>query len=287
MNVSRNQVQGSLADTPLERILAACKRHLITGVIKVTDGHRRTGRIELRAGAVDRAEIEGQSDATTMVKLEQFAGEYELEQQLPDLTGALGGAALAEGDVSGVPFVALMRHCEDHALTCTITVTRDDETIEIEYRAGEIKKITRNGAPDEDAIVDATRWTNARFRVSAPPLDMDVEGWPVVRPNTEPFTISDAAKAARADSAQPVPVKPAAPASPPASEVVVAKPVEAKKPEPAVEAKKPEPKPEPKPVEAKKPEPAKPEPAVEAKKPEPKPEPKPVEAKKPEPKPEP
>ena len=27
MNVSRNQVQGSLADTPLDKILAACKRH--------------------------------------------------------------------------------------------------------------------------------------------------------------------------------------------------------------------------------------------------------------------
>jgi hypothetical protein len=249
-----------------------------------------------------------------MVKLEQFAGDYELEQQLPDLTGALGGAALAEGDVSGVPFVALMRHCEDHALTCTIAVTREGDTIELTYRAGEIKEITRNGKPDEDAIVDATHWENARFRVSAPPLDMDVEGWPVVRPSTEPFTITDAVKAAAAESAQPVTAKAVEAAPAPAPAKPVEEPKAEPKPEPVVEAKKPEPEPA-KPAEAKKPEPAEKKqfdrgkgkrkskqqkaqpapatvaekkPAAEAKQPEPKPEPKPepakpVEAKQPEP----
>ncbi len=198
MNVSRNQLQGSLAETPLDRILDACKRHLITGVIKVTDGHRRAGRIELRAGVVDRTELDGMTGQAAMVMMQEFKGDFELEQLLPDLTGALGGSALAEGNVKQVPFASLMRHCEEHALTCTIRIDAGKEHVEVEYRAGEIKKITRNGKPDDDAIVEVVRWPDATFHVSAPPLNLDVEGWAAVRPATAPFTLDDVAAAEKA-----------------------------------------------------------------------------------------
>jgi len=201
MHVSRNHLEGSLSDTSLDRVLAACRRHLVTGAIKLFDG-KRTARIELRAGVIDRADVDGVVVRAPHDELRRFHGEYEIDQQLPDLTGDLGGSALAEGDVSGIPFVALMRHCEHHALTCTITVRSGDQQVDLEYKAGEIGSIFRNGARDDDAIVDALRWTDARFRVAAPPLDLDVEGWPVVRAATSPFTLKDARKeAARAPRA--------------------------------------------------------------------------------------
>jgi hypothetical protein len=168
------QLQGSLATTSLDRILDACKRSLITGVITVSDSHRRIGRIEVRAGVVDRSELDNVSGPAALIMMKEFAGDFVVEQALPDLTGALGGSALAEGAFSGVSFTRLMRHCEDHALTCVVTVDNEGDHVEVEYRAGEIKRITRNGKPDEDVIVEVVHWEKAHFKVIAPPLELDV-----------------------------------------------------------------------------------------------------------------
>jgi hypothetical protein len=117
-------------------------------------------------------------------------GWYEVAQRLPDLTGELAGAAQLQGDVGGVPLIALMRHCEDNALTCTITVISGFDRACIEYRAGEIARVELNGVLDDDALPQIVRWPEARFRVAAPPLDLDVEGWPMVRrAPTEPARI--------------------------------------------------------------------------------------------------
>src|SRR4029079_16853061 len=98
MPVSRTHLEGLLSDTSLDRVLAACRRHLVTGAIKLFDG-KRTARIELRAGVIDRADVGGVVVRAPHDELRRFHGEYEIDQQLPDLTGDLGGSALAEGDV--------------------------------------------------------------------------------------------------------------------------------------------------------------------------------------------
>jgi hypothetical protein len=209
--VSRNHLEGSLLDVPLDRVLAACHRHLVTGVVRVhVAGH--DGVIELRAGAVDQAHL---GDATGDRALDAMRsardGWYEIAQRLPDFTGELAAASKVEGDVHGVPLIALMRHCEDNALTCMVTVVSGFDRACIEYRAGDIARVELNGFFDDDALPQVLRWPDARFRVAAPPLDLDVEGWPVLRrAATAPafFTVpTPTAPARRAATVPPLPAR--------------------------------------------------------------------------------
>lgn len=223
--VSRNHLEGSFSDVPLDRLLAACHRHLVTGEIRIEVGGV-TGEIELRAGAGDRARLGERTGARALEQARSLVdGWYELTQRLPDLTGELGGSSLLEGDVTGVPLIALMRHCEHHALTCTITVVSRFDRAVIDYHAGELRRVELNGFYDDDAIVTVLGWPDARFRVAAPPLDLDIEGWPKVRREpTVPFQLGP--RFARGTSPQ-LPVARAASSAAAAAEEAKAKAQEA------------------------------------------------------------
>jgi hypothetical protein len=179
--VSRNHVGGSFIDMPLDGILAGCVRHRVTGTIDVEcDG--LSGWIELRAGAVTSArfgDIVGPAALDGMCQL--IDGRYEITQRLPDLTGALGGTSVGDSEFERVPLQALMRHCEFHALSCVITMVSRHDRAQLEYHAGELRRVELNGFYDDAAIVQVFDWADARFRVSAPPLDLDIRGWPRTR----------------------------------------------------------------------------------------------------------
>jgi hypothetical protein len=214
-HISPNRLEGSLCDIPLEKLLESCRDHLVTGTIKIK-GHFGDGTLELRAGIPDTASYAGLTGDEAMTKLRSLPdGLYTLTQRLPDLTGDLGDAAECQGDLSQVPLVRIMNHCEKQALSCTITVISEFERGEIVYRAGEITDVILNGTRDEDAIVDITRFQTGRFRVAAPPLAMDIGGWPsVTREPTEPFKIEHLSKAppASASPARSAPAPQLAPA---------------------------------------------------------------------------
>jgi hypothetical protein len=207
-------LEGSLADTSLDRILHACHQHLLTATLRVR-AFGGEGRIELRAGAVDQAvygDVRGDDAIAQMRRLGD--GIYELTQQLPDLSGELGAAAQFEGDISEVTLVSLMRHCEDNALTCKITLINDFDRGEITYRAGEIQEVRLNGEIDDDNILDLVRFEHAKFRVSALPLDLDIEGWPSLRREpTAPFRLRppEPAPDAARPAAEPARIAAAAP----------------------------------------------------------------------------
>ena len=190
MHVSRNRLEGSLGDTSIERLLEACHRHLVTGTVRVKT-FAGEGAIELRAGAVEESrvgDLEGKDALERMKRLSD--GEYEIVQQLPDLGGDLADAAQLEGAVKGLSLIALMRHCEDNALTCTITLVDEFDRGDIVYRAGDIVEVTFNDRRDDDCIDELLRLTEARFRVAAQPLDLDIDGWPSVRREpTAPFRL--------------------------------------------------------------------------------------------------
>jgi hypothetical protein len=196
MIVSKNRLEGSLADPPLRSLLESCHKHLVTGAIKITEerGKQRGGVLVLRAGAVDQARFgDSVGDAAVDAMMELKEGMYELSQQLPDLSGDLGRAAALEGAVDQVSVIQIMRHCEHNALSAVITVINDFDRGEIHYRAGEVEKVTLNGTDDDDAIVTMLGWAKARYRVSAPPLASEIGGWPKVgREQTQPFKIDEA-----------------------------------------------------------------------------------------------
>jgi hypothetical protein len=205
-HVSKNRLDGSLCDTPLEKLLDSCRDHLITGTIRITTQFT-DGSIELRAGMIDSArlgdDLEGEPAVRRMKRLGE--GMYELTQRLPDLDGILGDAATCEGDLSTTKLVSIMRLCEDQALSCTITIVSAFDRGEIIYKAGEIKGVTFNGHRDDDAIVDITSFRTGRFRIEAPALPDDIDGWPATSKDpTLPFRLHHMAPPPRAPSQQPV-----------------------------------------------------------------------------------
>ncbi len=188
--LSRNRLEGSLADTPLKSLLEPCRRHLVTGTVRV-DSREGRGVLQLRAGIVDQASfglLVGDAAVIRMSLLRD--GSYTLEQRAPDLTGKLGPAASLESHVNDVPLAIVMRHCEDNALSCTLVVVSAYDRAELRYRAGDLVEVTLNGMPDSDAIVRVVKWNDARYKLQLDPLAPEIEGWPKVgREPTMPFKL--------------------------------------------------------------------------------------------------
>ncbi len=195
--VSKNRLEGSLAETPLDALFAPCSRALFTGTITI-EARAGKGEVVLRAGGIDSARfgtLEGDAALAKMRTLTE--GSYVLAQRLPNLKGELGSAAQFEGRLADIPLVKIMRHCEQHALSCDIVVISDFDRGEIQYRAGDVTSVQLNGSFDPDAIIRITNLPKARFRVSAPPLDLGIGGWPVVGPEpTAPFRVQGKRKSA-------------------------------------------------------------------------------------------
>ncbi len=189
-HASTNAVHGSLSETSLNRLLKLCRHRLLTGRIEIHTP-RGSGEIELRAGVVDRARLRDHRDIAAMSRLRRAKqGSYVILQRLPDMDGDLGSAGEFHGDIDSMSLIQVMRYCEDHALTCTITVVNDFDRAEIEYDVGDISRVSYNGVDDDEHIVDILRFDDARFRVSARPLNLQ-EGAPMLRRRpTEPFTIA-------------------------------------------------------------------------------------------------
>jgi len=189
-HASTNAVHGSLGETSVDHLLDLCRARLLTGKIEIRSD-QGAGEIELRAGMIDAARLAGHADDVALERMRATdEGAYVVVQRLPDLGGSLGTAAEFHGDIEDLSLVAVMRHCEQNALTCTITVVDGFDRAELVYQAGEILCVTFNGVPDEERIVDIVRFDNAKFRVSAPPLDLN-HGTPVMRrAPTEPFTVA-------------------------------------------------------------------------------------------------
>ena len=191
-HVSRNRLCGSLSDVPLDKLLSSCAEHLITGELLI-QGPSLGGRIELRAGIADVSTYGEAEDEAALVAMRALAdGSYELAQRLPKLGGALGSAAECRGDLEQNSVIEIMRLCEDQALSCTITTIREFDRAEITYRAGDIATVRFNGKLDEDSLVRVVKWRTGKFRVSVPPLALNIDGWPTTSRNpTVPFNIAD------------------------------------------------------------------------------------------------
>jgi len=191
MHVSKNRLEGSLSDTPLEKLLEPCRRTLFTGTIEIKTPTEK-GLITVRAGAVDAVRFQDLTDDAALQRIQALEdGDYVIAQRVPDMSGALGSSAGLEGEVHDVPLAKVMNHCEQHALNCTLIIVNEFDRGEIRYRGGDLAEVLLNGKTDDDAIVTIVGWKDAKFRIVLPPLDLNISGWPSVGPEpTAPFKIT-------------------------------------------------------------------------------------------------
>ncbi len=234
---SQNYVLGSLSDDCIEQLLDSCKRQLITCCIRV-QSDAGEGQIEIRSGAVEDARFgdkRGKDAISAMNALR--AGDYELSQRLPGLSGELGPATF-EGHTSQVELIKVMQHCEQNALSCTVTVKRGSDEAQIHYQLGEVGNVFFNGKRDDDSIVEVMDMKDASFRVSAPPLDLAEGTWPgIARTAAPPPAVKAAPAPVRTAAATPAPAP--RPAATPAPTPMAVKAVTAPPPVKAVTAPPP------------------------------------------------
>jgi hypothetical protein len=166
ITTARSHLEGSLLTTPLDRVLAACRRSQLTGHVRVeSDG--KAGHVQLRAGAVARAEIGGWAGPGVLAALRSLRdGRFEVVQRLPD-------AVDEDGDPGDVPLVQVLRQCEERALTCSLIVTARQDRARIDVRAGAVERVELDGGYVDDALAQVMRWPGARFHVVAAELDLD------------------------------------------------------------------------------------------------------------------
>lgn len=168
VTTARSHIEGSLLTTSLDRVLAACRRSQMTGVVRI-EGGGKAGQLLLRAGSVARAEIGGWSGPGVLATLRSLTdGTFEIVQRLPD-------AVDDEGDPGDVPLAAVLRQCEERALTCSLVVTAGLDRARIDVRAGAIARVELNGFYVDDALAHVTAWPHARFHVIAPRLELERE----------------------------------------------------------------------------------------------------------------
>src|SRR5215471_15147702 len=161
-----SHIEGSLLTTPLDRVLAACRRSQMTGTIRV-EASGRAGQVLLRAGSIARVEIGGWTGPGVLATLRSLRdGRFEIVQRLPD-------AVDDEGDPGDVPISAVLRQCEERALTCSLVVTAGLDRAQIEVRAGVVARVELNGFYIDDALAQIAGWPNARFHVIAPRIELE------------------------------------------------------------------------------------------------------------------
>jgi hypothetical protein len=192
---SRNRLEGSLADTPLKALLEPCRKHQVTGTIRVTSREGR-GALQLRAGVVEHASFGMLVGDAAVIRMSLLRdGAYELQQRAPELNGQLGKAAAFESDVTRVPLNVVMKHIEQHALTCVLTVQSQYDRGELRYRGGHLLEVLLNGVSEEEALAKVTRWPDAAYKVELDPLAPEISGWPKMRrAETQPFVLEHMAE---------------------------------------------------------------------------------------------
>jgi len=158
-------IEGSLAATPLDRVLAACRRAQWTGLVRI-ESEGKSGRLQLCGGAVSRAEVGGWSGPGVLATLRSLRdGRFELEAALPD--GVASDAS--ERDAAVAP---LVRQCQERGLTCSLLISAGAERAQLEVRGGAIERIELNGRASRSALAQVMRWPRARVRAITPPLDL-------------------------------------------------------------------------------------------------------------------
>src|SRR5213076_814600 len=128
---------------------------------------RVVGAVQLMAGGVAEA-ISGSlrgDDALAQLKRLSTAT-FRVEPCVPEPeSGGIAPPGPEEGQLSERPLAALMRYCEQYAMTCLLEVWRGGEQATINYRRGEIVSTTVDGNDDPEQLPEVMTWSQGQYRI--------------------------------------------------------------------------------------------------------------------------
>ncbi len=138
------------------------------------------GEIWLLSGIVDAVRFGTDSGDAAMQRIATGAEvTFELVPRLPGLTGGFKTRLEVEGPLGEATPVALMRHCEVHAITCELELVFAKGTVRASYAEGDLRSIESSNKNESVAALLESGEGHYRFVLPPPP-----EGVPVTTRGT-------------------------------------------------------------------------------------------------------
>ena len=151
----------------LDDVLSRCRGARCTGVLRVR-ARAGDGEIWLLSGIVDAVRFGTDSGDVAMQRIASGTDvSFELVTRLPGLTGGFKTRLEVEGPLGEATPVALMRHCEVHALTCELDLVFDKGTVHASYAEGDLRSI-ESSSPSE-SVAALLESPEGRYRFVLPP----------------------------------------------------------------------------------------------------------------------
>src|SRR5439155_749108 len=124
------------------------------------------------ASAGDAAALDGALDAVdALAQLKRLPmAHFRVEPCVPEPeTGGISPPGPEEGSLADRSLAALMRYCEQYAITCLLEVWRGGQQATINYRRGEIVSSTVDGSDDPERLPEVMTWTAGQYQIVLPP----------------------------------------------------------------------------------------------------------------------
>ncbi len=155
---------GSLDETDIQSLYAACQSLRFSGKLELRDGATRA---EVTFVGGEPIEIDG-GDTQRIALWNR--GNFRAVQSIPNLAGELTGQREMEGSLAITKASQLWAWVSEYRLTCDIDLERPGSRAIVSFQNGHAESAQVNGAPELAALARVSSWTDGSFRVRLKPL---------------------------------------------------------------------------------------------------------------------
>lgn len=78
-----------------------------------------------------------------------------------------------KGSLKDVPLVDLIRFCESNSITGTVKVQKDDQTGKLEFKAGQLQRVSLGDLSEDQALDTMLNWNEGTFAIDLRPLKLE------------------------------------------------------------------------------------------------------------------
>ena len=155
---------GSLDETDIQSLYAACQSLRFSGKLELRDGATKA---DVTFVGGEPIEIDG-GDTQRIALWNR--GTFRAVQSIPNLAGELTGQREMEGSLAITKASQLWAWVSEYRLTCDIDLERPGSKAIVSFSNGHAESAQVNGAPELAALARVSSWTDGTFRVRLKPL---------------------------------------------------------------------------------------------------------------------
>jgi hypothetical protein len=155
---------GSLNDTDIQSLYAACQSLRFSGKLELRDG---AVKAEVTFVAGEPIEIDG-GDTQKIALWNK--GTFRAVQSIPNLSGELTGQRVMEGSLAMTKASQLWAWISEYRLSCEIDLERPGSKALVTFSNGHAESAQVNGMPELAALARVSSWSDGNYRVRLKPL---------------------------------------------------------------------------------------------------------------------